>query len=272
MHYLSVIAIFKNEGHCIAQWIQHYINEGVDHFYLIDNGSTDDYKSKIAPFVEQGLITLVVDDTKWAQSDLYNKYFLNFKEVNNWFLICDLDEFVYARKGFKTIQNYLKTLPKNVGMVQIPWKMFGSSGFEKQPNQILPSFTKRSLYDCRQNEGMNDRKKGLVKSVVNVKYLKKFDVHRSYIKRIGVRLRGDGKRNWNFPGSFGKVSEQILENSFLHLNHYPIQSLDWFLKIKVGRGCAASKNTEFVKDINYFHRYDSKSNIVEDRELAEKEY
>ena len=36
MHYLSVLAIFKNEGHIINEWLNHYLLEGVDHFYLID--------------------------------------------------------------------------------------------------------------------------------------------------------------------------------------------------------------------------------------------
>ena len=40
---LSLIAIFKNESHILKEWIEHYINEGVDKFYLIDNGSTDNY-------------------------------------------------------------------------------------------------------------------------------------------------------------------------------------------------------------------------------------
>ena len=43
MHFLSIIAMFKNESYIIEQWIQHYLLEGVNHFYLIDNGSTDDY-------------------------------------------------------------------------------------------------------------------------------------------------------------------------------------------------------------------------------------
>ena len=47
LYTLSVLAMFKNESMIIQEWIKHYIEEGVEHFYLIDNGSTDDYYEKI---------------------------------------------------------------------------------------------------------------------------------------------------------------------------------------------------------------------------------
>ena len=42
MHSISVLAMLKNESSIINDWIKHYLAEGVDHFYLIDNGTTDD--------------------------------------------------------------------------------------------------------------------------------------------------------------------------------------------------------------------------------------
>ena len=38
MYNLSILAMFKNESWIIKEWIEHYLLEGVDHFYLIDNG------------------------------------------------------------------------------------------------------------------------------------------------------------------------------------------------------------------------------------------
>jgi hypothetical protein len=47
---LAVGSIFKNEAHIFREWLEHYINQGVEKFYLIDNGSiiTPDNKT-IAP-------------------------------------------------------------------------------------------------------------------------------------------------------------------------------------------------------------------------------
>jgi glycosyltransferase involved in cell wall biosynthesis len=41
MYYLSVLSIFKNETMNLKIWIEHYLWQGVEHFYLIDNGSDD---------------------------------------------------------------------------------------------------------------------------------------------------------------------------------------------------------------------------------------
>jgi hypothetical protein len=41
MYSISVLAMFKNESSIIQEWLEHYLAEGVQHFYLIDNGTTD---------------------------------------------------------------------------------------------------------------------------------------------------------------------------------------------------------------------------------------
>ena len=40
-YFLSIVAVFKNEAMGMEEWLNHYIMQGVEHFYLIDNGSTD---------------------------------------------------------------------------------------------------------------------------------------------------------------------------------------------------------------------------------------
>ena len=50
MYNLSIVAMFKNESSIIKQWIKHYIDEKVDYFYLIDNGSNDNYYDEIKEY------------------------------------------------------------------------------------------------------------------------------------------------------------------------------------------------------------------------------
>ena len=58
MYYLSVGAMFKNESHSMKEWLEHYILHGVDHFYLIDDGSTDSYMDILKEYIDRGLVTL----------------------------------------------------------------------------------------------------------------------------------------------------------------------------------------------------------------------
>jgi hypothetical protein len=57
-HYLSVCAIFRDEGPYLREWIEFHRLQGVEHFYLYDNLSTDDGPEILAPYVETGIVTL----------------------------------------------------------------------------------------------------------------------------------------------------------------------------------------------------------------------
>ena len=58
MHYLSIGAIFKNEEMVIKEWIDHHLFHGVEHFYLINDNSTDASEVVLQPYLARGLITL----------------------------------------------------------------------------------------------------------------------------------------------------------------------------------------------------------------------
>ena len=107
---LILIGIFKNESHILEEWIQHYLIMGVEKILLIDNGSTDRYQDILQKYIDGQRVTLVVDDEKWAQEKLYNKYFLHLCASSEWVMIADLDEFVYARNGFSKITSYLDSI------------------------------------------------------------------------------------------------------------------------------------------------------------------
>ena len=52
------------------EWVNHYLREGADHIYLIDNNSTDNCGLPISDFVEKGLVTLIWDPTRHFQVKL----------------------------------------------------------------------------------------------------------------------------------------------------------------------------------------------------------
>ena len=92
---LAVGAIFKNESHILEEWITHYLKEGVEHFFLINNGSTDTFMDTINKY--SYCVTLFNDDKRHAQAELYNKYVMPQKDKTEWVIVCDLDEFIYSR-------------------------------------------------------------------------------------------------------------------------------------------------------------------------------
>ena len=106
--FLVVIAIFKNEADVIHEWLQHHIWQGVDHFYLLDNGSTDDYISAMG--ADAPRVTVVRNATRHAQVEHLNTLF-DACAAARWVMSIDLDAFVYARprSGHATIVSYLRS-------------------------------------------------------------------------------------------------------------------------------------------------------------------
>lgn len=56
---LSICAIFKNEANYLKEWIEYHRLVGVDHFYLYNNGSTDNFKNVLNPYIKKGHVTLI---------------------------------------------------------------------------------------------------------------------------------------------------------------------------------------------------------------------
>lgn len=268
-YYLSLIAIFKNETAILEEWLEHYLMEGVNHFYLINNGSTDAYLNILNPYLQDGSVECVTDERKHMQTEYYNLYFLKkAKEETEWVMIVDLDEFIYSRKGFKKISDYLVSLEKNIGQVYVPWKLFGSSGLIDQPRSCINSMTGRTEYKGDKTNGMNSNNQILTKTIVRTTYLQSIWIHKSVTVQDARQITSDGRNAGS--DNYQLITEPILKQSVLHCNHYPLQSYEWFRRIKMTRGSASTSVNDTVRTIDYYNSFESHSNQINDRELADK--
>lgn len=242
MHYLSIIAMFKNESSIIEQWIQHYLLEGVDHFYLIDNGSDDDYEMKIKKYRKR--ITLIKDNYRQklnTQNVLINKYFLEIiKKESTWVIICDIDEYIFNVNYNSTIKNYLMK-NSNVDKLFIPWKLFAANKLGTViPDNLILSLTIRKK-DINKSIGFG-------KSIVKCKNLIILETHNSSV---------DG------------ITKILTLNDELHCNHYKLISEKYFKDIKCKRGGGQSGFTNNYT-IKHFHLENKLYNEIIDHTLKNK--
>ena len=274
---VCLIAIFKNESHILKEWIDHYISQGVDRFLMIDNDSDDNYIDILQPYIDKSFVDLVIDRRKHIQIPSINEHFLQKCKQYDWAIICDLDEFIYARKGYDTIKSYLDdiyNIMPSVTEVFIPWKMFGSNGYntidKPQPSSVIQTFTKRTNYDNPPEQCVGvifhkNKKNSAYKTIVRTNTLLKILIHqhettrKCHISTYGLINKSEENLN--------EISEHILEESFLHMNHYAIQSKDWFMRVKATRGAADLPYN--VRNESYFHDYDRLSNFIDDLELRD---
>lgn len=238
MYYLSILAIMKNESMNLQVWIDHYIFQGVEHFYLIDNGSTDDSINIINSLILQGYpITLYKLTDKYKQLDYYRYVYNNenLKEKTKWLIIADLDEFYYCKDN--NISKNLK-LYEHLPVIYSQWKMFGHNNLDKHPKDIRIALTKRE-------SGLHE----LTKQIFQTNYVNAESITQHSII--------------NYP----MTSENNLSNIFI-LNHYPIQSKEYFEKVKMYRGDVFQAWADNVRNWTYFNDY-NKNATEEDTELKE---
>lgn len=245
-YFLSVCAIFKNESHSLKEWIEHYLYHGVQHFYLLNDESDDNYYDILEPFIKRDIITLI--DVNWdrylgRQEHIYNHYILPKIKESKWWLICDLDEFMWS-----TLSIDLKTLLKNdddeIAIIQVVQTLFGSNNYIKQPNSIVHSFTKRRIcqYGCSRTNGY--------KYFINSSYpFKTLSVHYAVPKN-----EYDEKYR----------CKVLPEDSYFILNHYSCQSKERFEKKCNKISC----NNFKILTIKDFPEFDI--NEVDDTRLSEQ--
>lgn len=239
---LSVGALFKNEAHGIKEWIRHYLYHGVDHFYLIDDGSTDNFKEEIQEFIDKNQITLFTSNG-WKyylgrQRDIYNKFFLPRLKESEWWLLCDLDEYVYCPEHID-LKVWLYQV-KNIGQIQIENMYFGSNGHITQPKEIVNSFTKRKTEISKKHT------KYFVNSAFQFSYL---NIHHATFTNLE-----EEKHNFIY-----------LDYQYYIINHYSCQSKELWDSVKCIRGDADNYRVRTPDD---FYNYDF--NEVEDLRLVEQ--
>ena len=163
MYTLAVGAMFKNEQHILREWMDHYIFHGVEHFYMINDGSTDNSMEVLQPYIDRGLVTLwyaTQSQYLGRQRDAYNTYIYPRLNEMKWLLMVDLDEFMWSQDSVD-LREVLKKC-NHLAQVQVHDRLFGSNGHEHQPASVVQGFTKRTAIEANP--------KGVLKYFINTDY------------------------------------------------------------------------------------------------------
>lgn len=107
------ISIMKNESIYIQQFIEHYINLGVDHIIIVDNMSTDNSVELTKGYDN---VTVYKSDFNFSKErvEIKKKFVENYGK-NRWCLMVDIDEFFdFPRiKNINTLHELIDYMKKN---------------------------------------------------------------------------------------------------------------------------------------------------------------
>ena len=71
LHDIAVVAIVKNEGNYIKEWLDYHLLAGVTKFYIYDNDSNDNTREILRPYAESGAVQYIPFGGGNAQNPAY---------------------------------------------------------------------------------------------------------------------------------------------------------------------------------------------------------
>lgn len=148
---IAACLMFYNEAFFLKEWLEYHKLIGIEHFYLFNNGSTDNYLEILQPYLESGEVELY-DYPERGQTQpehnyiqcvlIYNHALKLARGKVKWLAIIDADEFIFPVKNQPLIKILNKY--KNYGGVYVDYLFFGTSHVEKIPatQTILETLTR----------------------------------------------------------------------------------------------------------------------------------
>jgi hypothetical protein len=238
-YFLSVCVCIKNEKKYINEFIKHYLLQGVDNVYIVNNGSDDGIESFVENSPFKNSITLINDsrDLQILQNNegaeghrrlLNDNLYDLVKRETKWGIFVDADEFMYGKNG-ETIKTYLRSLDENIGCVYVLWNIFnpvkpliGEFSLKNNTKRVNYDRIKELSYEIQNAYDFG-------KSIVRTSMLNDNDklwIHK--IKTGGIRINNYGNIDTSFydNSNYINYSEEQFKNLKLTMNHYAIRNID----------------------------------------------
>lgn len=255
-----VCAMAKNEHKYINEWVEHYINLGVDKIYIYDNDDLD--KPYIKDFINQKFLHKCViknirgQQRPKLQHDIYTGFYIKYGKTFDWCLFCDIDEFLFGITNFHSW--LMQPQFRNAKQIRVKWKLFGDDNLvirdlskgvvDTFKNEVKTSLN-RNLKDKGnlENQGKMLVRGSLNNVVIRSPHFASFKTRDNVIPSI----LPSGKL------SFSKVviqEDYSKEKVFLH--HYMTKSLSEFVEQKLKRTDAVFGNTIAL---DYYWRINKKT-------------
>lgn len=233
---LSVCAIFQDEAPFMKEWIEYHILLGVEHFYLYNDRSTDNFQEILKPYILEGIVDL--NDCSQMPGDTH---FINQRRAytrglnaaigrSQWVAFIDLDEYIVPKRC-RDLRVMLENYSDRLGVI-INWRKFGTSGYWEIPQGrlLIETLTRCSLLDDEDNQ--------ISKSIIQIDKLPSAYFDQAYVRQNRVDLVHfqkwvNGRRVG--PITNGLWSQHHMPISEAQINHYWCRNEKYYLEKKVPR-------------------------------------
>jgi len=242
---LSICAIFQNEAPYLNEWIEYHYERGVEHFWLYNNNSNDDYEKILDNWISKDIVELI----QWpsiqyennffnfcfkVQLDAYNDAINRSKNVSKWIAFIDVDEFIVPIEFYYITDLLEHEYPNSSGLC-VNWQCYGTSNVNKC-KRILNELVYKMRWDHEFNK--------FSKCIVNPNHVSHF-INPHYCTFIPPYCAIDSHHN--------KCDEcpSYVSIDKIRLNHYWTRDEDFLFNVKIPRNCKWGDNLDdILKRVN----------------------
>ncbi|AYV86694.1 MAG: hypothetical protein Sylvanvirus6_35 [Sylvanvirus sp.] len=239
----------------LVEWVMYHLALGFTHILLFDDFSKIPIEHVLEKYVKTNQVTVV----QWhTQKGPYIEAAVHFGNLHGfaYMIHLDLDEYLYIKPEFSSIQSLVKTYPVDVSAIYFHWMFFGSNQLEDNTkNTLIDVFT-------RSEDHLNPH----IKTLVNPSLVSGCRDPHTYHFHSHVQVnRYNGKRERIRYDDAHSIQNQYDKNKDApgaYIAHYCYQSWQEYLVRKIQR---VRDDIPVFRDImakELFHAlYNNKSNM-----------
>jgi hypothetical protein len=229
---LCIMAIFKNEEEYLEEWLEHHINQGVEHFYLYCNDEVDnlikkyEYLSKYSKYITLILWNDKINNgSETIQRQAYTHCVTNYNKEYDFIMMLDIDKFLVHQEKDKKVITFIDSFGKNwenIKAIKVQRFDFGSDGHvEKPKGKIMDNYKKHenicSSYKTIANSNFIDLKKKFY-GVHDFPFLnKKGKIYNDYF-------------SYKYTGFPNSCKKETINEIPIVINHYYTKSYNEYIK------------------------------------------
>ncbi len=246
---LSIASIFQNEARFMKEWIEFHKLMGVQHFYLYNNLSTDNYQAILQPYIDKGEVELI----EWSMPSknlkewdpIQHAAFTNAINISRgktkWLACLDLDEFLFPVQASSLVE-FLKDY-EEFAAVSVNWQYYGTSHVKQVPDNKL--MIEMLLLKAPMKHWTNY----MVKTIVQPQYTESCtSAHHSNYKPGYFQVNSDKIRFEGFKSPYIVLDK-------IRINHYWTKDEYHLTKVKAPReskwwGITSQRILELNEELN----------------------
>lgn len=250
-NYTAACLLIKDENEYLREWVDHYLNIGVDHLYIYDNDSAISIQEEINGYGKEIADKCTI--IQWSpgqythmQYDAYANCLREYGDDCRWIGFFDTDEFFELPENHTNINEFLKEYEEYF-CVWFPWEVRNANGNVNKPTGKQAENYLTPVKDMT----------GLFGKV----FVQPYRTEQMYVHLASPKFSFDyavssnkEKHFRNYPLWINKYEENILDLEIYEYGkvvHYYTRSLEeWCTKITRG-----SSDPNYLRRFNIFFAY-----------------